>query len=610
MGLYEFDAGDARRFAAEFGSGQARVVGQELKFLICPYCHGGPKHDKDTFAINLKTGAFNCKRASCGRSGNMITLHKDFGFSLGSGIDAYYDGMSRFRSFKKAQITIRPKAVEYLESRGISRKVTEMYEITTEAKDDNVLVFPFKDEAGVLWFIKYRKINYNPETDKGGKEWCERDRKPILFGMDHCDPERSRTLVMTEGQIDSLSCTEAGIENAVSVPLGKQGFTWVPHCWNFLCRFRELIVFGDCEHGEITLLKEMRIRFRGGVKHVRIEDYKGCKDANELLQKHGAEAVRQAVANAEMVPVKRLTNLKDVEQVDLDKLEHISTGLQRLDSVIGGFYYGQLILTTGPRGDGKSTVASYFTAHALRQGVPAYIYSGEMPNYIVRAWLDEQLCGMDYRHYDPQSGKYEITKERIEEMQAWGPYSKLWLFDDVWTKQKDDDEEVTDEEERDVVLQTLEEAIVSYGIRFAVIDNLMTAMDFSAGTDLNQAQSLFVKNLAKLAKKYNIIIILVAHPRKGSVLSSKITNDDISGTANITNLCDTVISYARPKKDEEGDRVMTVLKNRMTGRIDATGFPLYFEQRTRRISDTGQFDEKFGWEPDFTRVDPDDDIPF
>ena len=87
--------------------------------------------------------------------------------------------------------------------------------------------------------------------------------------MDKCNPEANDTLVMTEGQIDSLSCAEAGIPNAVSVPTGAQGFTWVPYCWDFLGKFKTLIVFGDHEKGHITLIAEMQTIFHGKVKHVR-----------------------------------------------------------------------------------------------------------------------------------------------------------------------------------------------------------------------------------------------------------------------------------------------------------------------------------------------------
>jgi hypothetical protein len=95
-------------------------------------------------------------------------------------------------------------------------------------------VFPFYDNKDELTFIKYRKTNFDPKKDKN-KEWCFTDTKPILFGMDQCNLE-NKTLIMTEGQIDSLSVVEVGFENAVSVPTGKNGYTWVPYCWDWLQR--------------------------------------------------------------------------------------------------------------------------------------------------------------------------------------------------------------------------------------------------------------------------------------------------------------------------------------------------------------------------------------
>ena len=96
--IYEFQPEDAERFAREIGI-TARRQGDELKFKICPYCKS--RKDKGTFAINLKTGAFNCKRASCGAKGNMLTLAKDFGFSLGRDIDAYLSGGKQFKNMRK-----------------------------------------------------------------------------------------------------------------------------------------------------------------------------------------------------------------------------------------------------------------------------------------------------------------------------------------------------------------------------------------------------------------------------------------------------------------------------------------------------------------------------
>ena len=99
-----------------------------------------------------------------------------------------------------------------------------------------------------MQFIKYRKTDFDKNKDNA-KEWCERDCKPILFGMKQCvDFKR---LVITEGQLDSLSVATAGIENAVSVPTGAKGFTWLPYCWNWVNKFDELVIFGDFQRGRL-----------------------------------------------------------------------------------------------------------------------------------------------------------------------------------------------------------------------------------------------------------------------------------------------------------------------------------------------------------------------
>ena len=181
MSIYEFNPDDAMRFARDQGI-QVKERGDELIFAKCPYCGRGTTK-KYKFAINLKTGAFNCLRASCGAKGNMLTLARDFDFSLGSEADEYYNQRRKFKSIRHYPVPqSKPEAVAYLEGRGISATITESYKITVRKDDSKVLVFPFYDEKGALQFIKYR--NTAPK-DGQSKEWCEAGTKPILFGMDH-----------------------------------------------------------------------------------------------------------------------------------------------------------------------------------------------------------------------------------------------------------------------------------------------------------------------------------------------------------------------------------------------------------------------------------------
>lgn len=600
MGMYNFKTEDVFRFASEIGAKTIRK-GDELTFDKCPYCR---PRDKHTFSINVNTGMFECKRAKCGVRGNMITLSRDFDFSLGKDVDAYYRTVDysrkQYREFKTKHIETKDEAIEYLDGRGIFPEIVRKYEITISDKQNHVMVFPFRDENGELQFIKYRNLKF--DKDKGGsKEWCEKNCKPILFGMNHCSG--NGRLVITEGQIDSLSCTQAGIENAVSVPTGKNGFTWIPYCWDWVNGFDRIVVFGDCENGMITLAEELRRRWPMKVSVVRSEDYKGCKDANEILKTFGPEAVRFAVDNAEPQNLDCIKPMAKVEKVDIMQMELMSTGIKSLDKVLdGGFRFGQLAILTGKRGEGKSTVASMFGCEALNQEYNCFFYSGELPDFYFRNWMDRQI-----------TKKKEVSLADEDQLNQWYG-ERAYIYDNTTVPDENAD-----------LLKVIEVAIVQKNCRFITIDNLMTALDPDLETDLYRQQSKFVGELATLAKKYNVFILLVAHPRKS--YGGAFDNDDVSGSSNITDRADIVMNYGRPKKEkkdgqglseveDENDRQLSVSKNRLTGNLamDKKAIRLVFEPGSKRIAEhTNEFFTKtYNWtnDPYGFEAAEGSDIPF
>ena len=614
LSIYEFKAEDAERFAREQGI-KIRRRGNEIMFAVCPYCRNRT-NDKNTFAINAETGQFKCLRESCGAHGNMIVLAKDFGFSLGRDVDEYYNQSRRYRRIhRKKRAETKPAAVVYMESRGISKDITEKYGLTTQNDKDNILVFPFYDENNIMQFVKYRKTDFDKEKDKN-KEWCEADCKPILFGMDQCK-NTDAPLVLTEGQIDSLSVAEAGIENAVSVPTGAKGFTWVPYCWDFMAKFETLIVFGDHENDQITLLDEMRKRFHGTVKHVRPEDYRGCKDANDILRKYGKEAVRQAVLNAIPAENPRIIRVADVKRRDFSALEHFSTGISSLNRLTGGFYLGQLIVLTGERGDGKSTLASQFGVFAMMEGYNTFFYSGELEDWYFRAWLERQITGdRELNRIRDRDGNINYSVNRMIESQM-----TAWYRDKAYLYCNDIIQE--NETEEQSLIKVMESAIKQYECRVLIVDNLMTAMEDDLSSDIYRQQTVFVKKLTKMAKQYGVLIILVAHPKKRD--GYEFSNDSVAGSSNITNLCDVVMRYTRPQErkrknadedeneTEDGprkpDRLLQVTKNRLTGKLSFDGIGLYFQESSKRISENPEtFDWECGWE-DFHEVNY-EELPF
>lgn len=583
---YEFKREDAFQFANSTYA-KTNIKGNELHFTYCPYCNGGKSKDKGTFSINLNTGQYKCLRSSCGTEGNFITLARDFNFSLGKEFDNYYSNQKQYRSFPKKPITTKDKAIEYMEKRGISAETTKKYELTVQTENENILVFPFKDENDNLQFIKYRNMEFKKSQSYGSKEWCEKGCKPILFGMKQCNPNNS-TLIITEGQIDSLSVSECGIENAVSVPTGAKGFTWLPHVWDWWIKFETLIVFGDFENGHMTLIKELKKSFKGHIKTVQERDYQGCKDANELLQKHGRQAVIDAVGNAELIPLTKVKQLADVKAVDIYNMPKISIGIKEIDKLLGGLYYGQLVLLSGRRGEGKSTFMSQIIAESLEQDNPVFIYSGELNDSHFKRWLDLQLAGPLNLIPTRDSLGFEhktIANSTIDKINDWYR-NKAFIYDN----------EIIEDNEMSDLLETIEKSIMQYGIKLICIDNLMTALDIAMNDDLYRAQSKFVGKLKKLSQQYNVVVILVAHPRKQSL---DLTNDDVSGSSDITNKVDIVMNYTTKKDLPPDQRLLTITKNRLTGKLTKQGeeIKLYYEGNSKRIyNKPEELDKKYSWE--------------
>ena len=108
--------------------------------------------------------------------------------------------------------------------------------------------------------------------------------------------------------------------------------------------------------------------------------------------------------------------------------------------------------------------------------------------------------------------------------------------------------------------------------------------------------------------KYNVVVVLVAHPRKSK---TEFENDDVSGSADITNKVDVVMAYARAKEEDQCSSKLTIAKNRLTGKL-AMGdkaVELLYSEKSKRISSYKSGKRIYGWQKDFEETD-DFDAPF
>ncbi|MGO5328750.1 AAA family ATPase, partial [Oscillospiraceae bacterium LCP21S3_A1] len=100
---------------------------------------------------------------------------------------------------------------------------------------------------------------------------------------------------------------------------------------------------------------------------------------------------------------------------------------------------------------------------ALNQGLRVLAYSGELPDYHFRRWLDMQLAGpqnVETSYNQFSDAVYRLPEDVTEQIGEWYR-GRAYIYDNNAV----DDEDAA-------LLDTVEQAVCRYGINLVCIDNL------------------------------------------------------------------------------------------------------------------------------------------
>ena len=495
--------------------GEYKIRNGQIIPELCPICHGGDNHDRETFAVGMFNGSYNCKRGNCPgingkKEGNFKTLSNFFGeagfeFSqLPQTIRAAKKTYNKPDPNKYQEIT--NECINFMATRGISVDTLKDFNVMSDSHGN--IVFPFY-RNGELVYVKYRKPKKHTKEDKEPKEWQESNTEPILFGMDNTS--FNKPLVITEGEIDALSLYEAGVHNVVSVPCGCNNLDWIDLCWDYWQNFNEIILFGDNDQPGIDMMMTLMKRL-GEDRCMIPKDYpelifngkdynRTCKDANEILLCYGPEGLKTIVDSCEPAPIKGVLDVATISYVDPATVPRIMTKIPALDNMIGGFEEAGVTIISGKRGEGKSTITSTFTLSAIEQGHKVCIYSGELSSNRFLEWIMLPATESKYVTYrtDPRSGKHicYVPPEIQKRIRDWMS-GKVYLFDNGY---------VFEEEQQTAVLKCFEMCARRYGCDLFVVDNIMSLL--TTADEENRAQAKFMAKIKAFASKYKVHVIVV-----------------------------------------------------------------------------------------------------
>ena len=604
----------------KLGDRNAQIIVEELEITdfdeknmkcCCPF----HQEDHASFIYNKKAFNFRCF-GSCGRSYDILDVFMYKGATYAEACKKLFElaempysfgelGVKTKRHYRyphEVPCTDKSKVYAYFEQRKISRETLDALDVRQDSEGN--AVFNYYDTNDVLTMVKYKpshKVQHGQ-----AKCWCQQnsDTAPLLFNMNRINV--NSPLLICEGEPDCLSAIEAGFKNAVSVPLGSSNLHWIDENLEWLDQFESIIICADNDDAGVKMQKECVPRL--GSWRTKVVDIPAIpigntgrvtKDLNEILYVCGKDKVLELILDAKDSPVPSVADLSDVEPTEYEDVDGVTTGLKAIDDELMRLFFGTLTIVSGQPGSGKSSLLTQLACNSLDNDIGTWLFSGELPNGVEKSWFNYIFAG-------PRNITDAISRRG-------NPYKKISTmtlaeinktYKGRWHIYRDDYDNTLDK-----LIASMTDTVRKYGARCLILDNFM-CIDTETSEEELRSQTDTIKKLIEFAKKYQVAVILVCHPRKMDA-GTNVGIYDIAGTSNIVNLAHRTIGLRRVTDAEREnaakysekrrqllkyDVIVTIVKDRMFGRqnIDVG---LYYDPASRRFfSDMDEYDRRFSWD--------------
>lgn len=497
-----------------------RDAGQEK--VVCPKCSHTRKasNKKDPcLSVNIDEGIFNCHH--CSWNGTVSEGKNKKQYTL----PTYKDGV------------LTTDWLSFFDSRGIERQTLIDMNVTMESvwmpqeqkEVDTVIFNYFRND--VLINKKYRTLG------KGFK--MEKDAELVFYNLDNMEED---IVVIVEGEMDVLSFAQAGIISAISVPngasKGNNNLQYLDNCADYLSsdKVKTVILATDNDEPGLKLRDELARRL--GKNRCKIVHYpEGCKDANDVLLKHGAEAVQGLIKTCEFYPLDGIIPSKDYFDGTMDLYKN---GVDKGDAVGFQDCYGR-------DGEGAFDRLLTFKTSTLTMvtGIPSHGKSSFLNQVEV---LLAVKCGWKFGIFSPEHYPLQYLTYRYAELLVGKPFFKGKTGERMNEMELRKALEFINEHfffirppngsaKMDYIIELGKQLVMRHGIKGFTIDPWNT-IDHDYGSQ--GSETLYVeKSLNKLTafkQDCDLAVFVVAHPRKMGKI--KDSSSDLNGMHEVPSLYD------------------------------------------------------------------------
>lgn len=223
------------------------------------------------------------------------------------------------------------------------------------------------------------------------------------------------------------------------------------------------------------------------------------------------------------------------------KIEREYTDIDELDYLLKGLEYGKLSLFSGITNHGKTTLMIQFAKNFIKEHKKVFYFSGEQTAEEFKNFLYVGMCKKEQLEFvkDEHNSRIYDTKPKDE---------ILKYFDNIYANDLVVYNNNIIQNDVDKMIKVMKKAF-NQGVRLFFIDNFMQ-LDNS---EKLEEQTRIVELFKRFAMKNNVIVCLVAHPRKTQFMKNRLTIFDIAGTQNIANKSANICTIMRTDLLNESD---------------------------------------------------------
>lgn len=526
---------------------------------LCPACSADRRHNTDRcLSVTLEEGKalFFCQH--CGLKGG---VRLDEPPERAREAKGWASAVPPPSPYQPPQETPE-RAIAWLRQRGVS--ATQADQLIVQASvffrgegNYQAIGFTYPDAT------KWRALDHKLFSQTGAARSLWRLEK-IAIGS---------PLVITEGEVDALSLLTAGVE-AVSVPNGApkevsngmpspredKKFSYIWAAKEHIDAAPRIVLALDVDGPGDALGEELARRI-GRAKCWRVQWPTDCKDANDVLVRHGKDILKRCVEEAKPWPVKGLYDAAHYTQgvetlyaKGLPKGE--STGFPNIDDLYT-VVPGQMTILTGSPGSGKSSWLDNVMVNLAREkGWKFAICSFENPPEVHIANLMSIATGRPF---------FDGPTPRMDE--AMRAKALAWVNDHFFFLHQRDGSLST----LDDIIDLTKTAVMRYGVRGVAVDPYNYIERSSDKSETDWVSDALTK-VKLLGMAHDLHIWFVAHPtkmrRREDGTYPVPTGYDISGSAAFFAKADMGVTIHRPDPAVNKTEVHTwKVRYRFTGQL-------------------------------------------